>query len=283
MNAVRFHRVSKRRKNFQIENINFTVPTGYITGLIGPNGSGKTTLLHLMMDILQVDDGTIEIFGEHHQKHHLKQKIGFVYDHLYMYEHYTIQKMKSFIAPLYDNWNEELFQKYLEKFELPFRQKIKHFSQGMKMKGSLLFALSHQPELIVMDEPTNGLDPIVRRELLEIFQQLMIHEEQTILLSTHLTNDLDQIADYILLIQQGELIFQKSIEEIHDQFYLVQGGLDFLDSDVRKLFVHVIENNVNFTGLLKGTADAFNEFQEELVIKQPTLEEIMYFYAKKNH
>src|SRR5699024_145156 len=112
----------------------------------------------------------------------------------------SIKKMKAFIAPLYDNWNEALFESYLKQFDLPFKKKIKHFSKGMKMKCSLLFALAHEPEFIMMDEPTAGLDPIFRRELLDILQTLMIKENQTILLSTHITTDLDQIADYVLMI-----------------------------------------------------------------------------------
>src|SRR5690625_6450845 len=120
-----------------------------------------------------------------------------------MYEEWNIQKMKAFIAPLYDNWNEKLFQTYLEKFQLPFKKKIKKFSKGMKMKCSLLFALSHEPNFIVMDEPTAGLDPIFRRELIEMIQSLMVHEKQTVFLSTHITTDLDCIADYIIFIHEG--------------------------------------------------------------------------------
>src|SRR5699024_2814277 len=143
----------------------------------------------------------------------LKQNIGFVYDDLYMYDDMTIKKMKSFIAPLYDNWNEEIFQTFLEKFDLPLKKKIKNFSKGMKMKCSLLFALAHEPEFIVMDEPSAGLDPIFRREFLNLLQGLMVKENQTIFLSTHITTDLDKIADYIIFIDKGEIIFQKSMEE----------------------------------------------------------------------
>ena len=125
VNTVEFHEVTKQRKEFTIENLNMNIPTGYITGFIGPNGSGKTTTIQLMMDILQVDKGDIKIFGKSHKNYHSKQRIGFVYDDLYMYEEFNIKKMKSFIAPLYDRWNEELFQKYLDMFNLPLRKKIK--------------------------------------------------------------------------------------------------------------------------------------------------------------
>ena len=204
MNTVEFHHVSKKLKDFSIENLDFNIPNGYITGFIGPNGSGKTTTIQMMMNLLQIDAGDIKLFGTSHKDHQVKQKIGFVYDELYMYEEFNIKKMKAFIAPLYETWNEALFQKYLMKFELPLTKKIKKFSKGMKMKCSLLFALSHEPEFIVMDEPTSGLDPIFRRELLDHIQELMLKENQTIFLSSHITDDLDRIADYIIFIYQGK-------------------------------------------------------------------------------
>src|SRR5690625_3710442 len=205
MNIVEFKNVNKQRKDFSIENLNITVPQGYITGFVGPNGSGKTTTIQMMMDILQIDSGDITLFGTPHNEHHAKQKIGFVYDDLYMYDEFNINKIKSLIAPLYQTWNEELFQTYLEKFKLPQRKKIKKFSKGMKMKCSLLFALAHEPEFLVMDEPTSGLDPVFRLELLELLQGLMVNENQTIFLSTHITTDLDQIADYIIFINHESL------------------------------------------------------------------------------
>ena len=136
MNAVEFQHVTKKRKDFSIENLNMTIPKGFITGFIGPNGSGKTTTIQMLMDIVQVDEGDILIFGTSHKNYENKQHIGFVYDDLYMYEEFTIKKMKSIIAPLYKNWNDALFQTYLAKFDLPPKKKIKKFSKGMKMKCS---------------------------------------------------------------------------------------------------------------------------------------------------
>lgn len=283
MNTVEFNHVSKKRKEFSIKNINITIPKGYITGFIGPNGSGKTTTIHMMMDILQIDSGDIKLFGTSHKNYQSKQKIGFVYDDLYMYEEFNIKKMKSFISPLYDSWNENLFQTYLEKFDLPFKKKIKHFSKGMKMKCSLLFALAHEPEFIVMDEPTSGLDPIFRRELLELLQELMVRENQTIFLSTHITTDLDRIADQIIFIYKGKILFQKSMEEIREQLHIVKGTLDMLDADTRTLFVGLQETGIGFSALFEGDPKLFNEFGEELVVETATLEDIMYFMTRKEN
>jgi len=247
MNVVEFNNVTKKRKDFSIENLNIEIPKGFITGFIGPNGSGKTSTIQMMMDILQIDAGDIQIFGTSHKNHQAKQNIGFVYDDLYMYEEFNIKKMKSFIAPIYETWNEDLFQTYLQMFELPFKKKIKHFSKGMKMKCSLLFALSHEPEFIVMDEPTSGLDPIFRRELLELLQDLMVRENQTIFLSTHITTDLDQIADYIIFIYQGNIVFQKSMEAVRDQFHIVRGRSDMIDADTVNLFKGMRKRDLGFT------------------------------------
>lgn len=281
MNIVEFKNVTKKRKDFSIDQLNITIPKGYITGFIGPNGSGKTTTIQMMMDILQIDSGDIKLFGTSHKDHHAKKKIGFVYDDLYMYDEFNIKKMKSFIAPLYSTWNEELFQTYLEKFELPQRKKIKKFSKGMKMKCSLLFALAHEPEFIVMDEATSGLDPVFRRELLELLQKLMIQENQTIFLSTHITTDLDRIADHIIFIYRGSIILEQTMEYIREQFYIVKGHKEMLDADTRTLFNGIQENEVGFTALFEGNPSLFDEFKNDLVIEQATLEDIMYFMTRK--
>lgn len=281
MNAVEFDNVTKNRKGFSIQNLSFSIPTGYITGFIGPNGSGKTTTINMMMDLLQFDEGDIRVFGNSHKSTQNKQHIGFVYDELFMYEDFTIKNMKSFIAPLYKSWNENLFQQYLEMFELPLKKKIKKFSKGMKMKTSLLFALSHEPELIVMDEPTSGLDPVFRRELLDLLQNLMTNEKKSIFLSSHITTDLDRIADYIVFIYQGKILFQKSMEEIKDSFHVVKGKKDMIDDDTKGLFVGLQIADTGFQGLYEGNPALFDPFYQEVVIEKATLEDIMYFMIRK--
>ncbi|MBS3681634.1 ABC transporter ATP-binding protein [Ornithinibacillus massiliensis] len=281
MNTVEFKNVAKNRKDFTIQNLSFTIPTGFITGFIGPNGSGKTTTIQMMMNLLQIDKGDIRIFGNSHKNHHNKQRIGFVYDDLYMYEDFTIANMKAFIAPLYKTWNENLFQRYLAQFELPLRKKVKKFSKGMKMKTSLLFALSHEPEFIVMDEPTSGLDPIFRRELLDLLQDLMINEKQTIFLSSHITTDLDRIADYIIFIYQGKILFQKSMEEIKETFHVVKGKKELIDDDTRELFSGLQLSNTGFQGLFEGNPALFKPFGQDVFIEKATLEDIMYFMTRK--
>lgn len=281
MNVVEFRNVTKKRKDFSIDNLTISVPQGYITGFIGPNGSGKTSTIQIMMDILQIDEGDIQLFGTSHKDRHSKQKIGFVYDELYMYREFNIKRMHALIAPLYKTWNEDLFKAYLDQFDLPFKKKTKHFSKGMKMKCSLLFALAHEPEFIVMDEPTSGLDPIFRRELMEITQDLMVRENQTIFLSTHITTDLDRIADYVIFIYQGKIILQTSMEQVRERFHVVKGSLDMIDADTKSLFTGIRKNTLGFTALFEGDPAMFEPYGDDLVIEKATLEDVMYFMTRK--
>lgn len=281
MDAIRLNNVTKRFKGFAIEDLSLSVPKGYITGFIGPNGAGKSTVIRMMMDVVKPDTGEIQIFDQSNLNAKLKEKIGFVYDSLYLYEDFNLKKAKSFIKPLYPTWNEDLYEKYVNHFKLPEKKKMKKFSQGMKMKTSLLFALSHQPELIIMDEPTSGLDPIFRRELLEELQELMVNEKQTIFFSTHITQDLDLIADHIIFINNGKLQFHKTMDEIREQYFLVKGYADNLDSDLRNLLVGYKKTLHNFTGLFVGDEGIFTGLENEFVLERASLEDIMYFMTRK--
>src|SRR5699024_12151362 len=168
-----------------------------------------------------------------------------------MYDDITIKKMKAFIAPLYNDWNEELFNHYLKRFELPYKQKLKKLSKGMKMKCSVLFALAHEPDFLSMDEPTAGLDPIFRRELLVLLQDLMQNNKQTIFLSTHITTDLDQISDKVVLLHKGKNLLEISTEEMHERFHIIKVKSELLDADTRQLFIGIDETELGFTALFE--------------------------------
>ena len=189
-------------EGFKLDNISFKLEPGYIMGFIGPNGSGKSTAIKLIMNLLKKDSGEIKIFGKDNIKSEIeiKDRIGFVYDEPYFYDNLTINHMKNIIAPFYSKWDDDLFQKYLRDFELGNDYKIKKLSKGMKMKFALAIALSHHAELIIMDEPTSGLDPIFRREILDILHNIIQDENTSIFFSTHITTDLEKIADYITYI-----------------------------------------------------------------------------------
>lgn len=207
-NVIELHDVSKSLKAFTIDHMDLQIKQGYVTGFIGANGAGKSTTMKLIMNLLQPDNGEVSVFGLDYASHEkeIKDRIGFVYDSNIFYESLNLKDISRIVAPAYKHWNQKQFKAYVNQFELPLNKPMKKFSKGMQMKASIAMALSHDAELIVMDEPTAGLDPTSRRELLDIFQEVMIDGKRTILFSTHITSDLDRIADYIVLIDEGEIL-----------------------------------------------------------------------------
>ena len=230
------------------------------------------------MNLLKKDSGEIKIFGKDHIEYEreIKDRIGFVYDESYFYENLTIEKMKNIIAPFYSKWDEEVFQDYLKIFELGPRYQIKMLSKGMKMKFALAIALSHNAELIIMDEPTSGLDPIFRREILDILFNITQDENISIFFSTHITTDLERIADYITYVNKGKLVFSKSKDEIMDNYAMIKAGTDQLNDELRKEFIGLRETNVGFEGLTDNVKALGNKFTDVL-IERASLEDIMYY------
>ncbi|MEW9121112.1 MAG: ABC transporter ATP-binding protein [Thermotaleaceae bacterium] len=276
--------ICKSYKDFNLNNISFELKKGYIMGFIGPNGSGKTTTIKLVMNLIKRDAGNIRVFGMDSIEHEasIKNRIGFVYDENYFFEELTLLEMKNIIVPFYKNWDEQVFLKYIADFNLPLKNKIKTLSKGMRMKYSLALALSHHAELIIMDEPTSGLDPIFRNELLGILASLMEDENKGILFSTHITTDLDKIADYITFIHKGEIVFTLPKEEISDNYGIVKGRKELLDSDLRKEFVGMRESNYGFEGLTKNMTSMKKRFREEAIIERASLEDIMLYTVRGN-
>ncbi|MGD6896602.1 ABC transporter ATP-binding protein [Bacillus sp. MMSF_3328] len=278
-NVVELKNVAKEFKGFSIKDINFQVKQGFITGFIGGNGAGKSTTIKMMMNLLKPDQGEIRIFGLDYKTHEkeIKERIGFVYDGNVFYEGMNLKDIKRIVGPAYKRWDDRLFYQYVEQFELPLNKAIKTFSKGMQMKASLAIALSHHAELIIMDEPTSGLDPIFRREMLDLLQELMLDDRRTIFFSTHITTDLDRIADYIAFLQNGRLVFNQSVHEVGENYALVKGGLELLDRDTEKAFVHIHRAPTGFEALTDNIELVNNTFGHSVVVEQADLEDIMYY------
>ena len=278
-NVVELKNVTKKFKGFSVNNIDLQVKQGFVTGFIGANGAGKSTTIKMMMNLLKPDAGEVKLFGLDYKTHEkaIKERIGFVYDGNVFFEGLNLKDIKRIVAPAYKHWDDTLFYQYVEQFELPLNKAIKTFSKGMQMKASLAIALSHHAELIIMDEPTAGLDPIFRRELLDLLQELMIDGNRTIFFSTHITTDLDRIADYIAFIQKGELVFNQSIHDVAENYALVKGGMDLLDRDTEKAFVHVHRASTGFEALTDNIKAVKNTFGDTVVIERASLEDIMYY------
>lgn len=253
MNALEVRNLTKAYPQFKVDQISLDVKRGYITGLIGPNGVGKSTLIKMMLGMVRPDSGTVSILG---------------------------CEMQQMIAPFYKKWSHHTFNRYLEQFELSPNMKIETLSKGMKVKFSLAVALSHEAELLIMDEPTSGLDPVFRREMLDLLANIMQDEHNSIIFSTHITTDLDRIADYIAFINRGKLVFSEAKDSLLERYAIVKGDLQLLDSDIRKLFVGMRETAVGFEGLVEDRQQAAQLFGEHVILDKATLEDIMYYTAK---
>ncbi|MFM1650638.1 ABC transporter ATP-binding protein [Brevibacillus sp. B_LB10_24] len=282
MNIIDIRNLNKQYESFALKDISFGVKQGFVTGLIGPNGSGKSTLIKMIMNIVVPDSGEITVCGQKMPEceKEIKQRIAFVPDESYYYEDLTIAEMKRVIAPFYKNWSEDVFRGYLKEFELPENKKIKDLSKGMKMKFSLALALSHEADLLIMDEPTAGLDPVFRRELLDILAGLILDEQKSILFSTHITTDLDRIADYITFVNRGQIVFSEAKDRVLERYVLVKGSKELLDRDTRQLFVGIRETGVGFEGLADNRAEAARQFGDHALLEVPSLEDIIFFTVK---
>lgn len=280
--VIQLDHISKSYDRFDLRDISLSVKEGFITGLIGPNGAGKTTLIRMMMGMTNPDQGTVTMFGRNNRQHQADNNghIGYVSDESIYYENLSVKQMKSIIAPFYPRWDEDTYMKFQEMFKLPSGKKIKDLSKGMKIKFSLAIALSHGADLLIMDEPTSGLDPVFRREMLELLSEHIQDEKKSILFSTHNTTDLDRIADYIVFINEGRIVFNEMKESLSERYLLVKGGKELLDRDVRRWFVGIRESGLGFEGLISNRAEGERYFRDTAICEHPTLEEIMYFTVK---
>lgn len=281
-NILEITNLSKSYGEFSLKNINLSLKRGYIMGFIGPNGAGKSTTIKLIMNLVKKDEGQIRIFGLDHEKDEIavKEKIGFVYDENHFYDELTVRELKNMIRPFYSRWDEGLFQKLAKDFNLPLKKQIKHLSKGMKMKFSLALALSHGAELLIMDEPTSGLDPLIRNELLEILQAVIQDEDKSIFFSTHITSDLDKVADFITLIHNGEILLSTTKDELLEQYCIVKGGKETLSETNREDLIGLKENKYGFEALCRNRREAMKRFGNSVILEKPTLEDILLFTTR---
>ena len=212
-NAIEIKNLSKKYKGFSLDNVSFNLPKGTIMGLIGENGAGKTTIIKTILDISFKDKGDIKIFGKDMNKN-LREDIGVVLDDGFFSDFLKANSLPNIMKNIYKNWDNEKYFYYLKRLSIPEDKIIKQLSRGNKMKLGIALALSHNPKLLILDEPTSGLDPIVREEILDIFQEFIQDEENSVLVSSHITSDLEKIADYITFIHSGSLVFSRELDEL---------------------------------------------------------------------
>lgn len=275
-NILEVSGLNKRYGDFALKDISFYLPDGCITGFVGINGAGKTTTLRSILGLTNKVSGNIKFFGMNidGNESKIKDRIGIVLDEGGFYDELTLSEMKNVIAPAYRNWCEQDFIDYMEQFSLNPKQKINTLSKGMRMKYALALALSHKAELLIMDEPTSGLDPLVRSQLLNILKDYMGKGGKGVFFSTHITSDLEKIADMLIMIDGGEIVFQEEKDQLLDSYRIIKGSTEKLNTDTRQYFLNIEESAFGFTGITKQGSDVMEHMQDVLT-ERPTIEDIM--------
>ena len=275
-NILEVSGLNKRYGDFALKDLSFYLPDGCITGFVGINGAGKTTTLRSILGLTNKVSGNIKFFGMNinGNESKIKDRIGIVLDEGGFYDELTLSEMKNVIAPAYRNWCEQDFIDYMEQFSLNPKQKINTLSKGMRMKYALALALSHKAELLIMDEPTSGLDPLVRSQLLNILKDYMGKGGKGVFFSTHITSDLEKIADMLIMIDGGEIVFQEEKDQLLDSYRIIKGSTEKLNTDTRRYFLNIEESAFGFTGITKQGSDVMEHMQDALT-ERPTIEDIM--------
>lgn len=281
MNALEIKNISKTYKNFKLDDISFVLPCGHIMGLIGENGAGKSTIINCILDIIEKDSGSISVLGQKNDKNNvsLKENIGVVLDASDVYDNYTVKQVENIMKDVYKQWNHEVYDYYIQKFTLPLNKMIKDFSRGMKMKMAITIALSHQPKLLILDEATSGLDPIMRDEILDVFMEFVQDENHAILLSSHISSDLEKIADYITFIHEGKFILSTSKDELIYEYGLMKCRNDEFDKIEKEDIIRYRIKTYEVEILVKDREKMAKKYPNCIV--DPTkLDDIMMLYVK---
>lgn len=273
--------VKKYNNGFELGKINLDIPSGQIIGLIGENGAGKTTLIKSLLNIIRINEGSIKIFNKdaNQSEDEIKNDIGVVLDNMFFAELLTPNDINCVMKDIYKHWDEKIFFNFMKDFDLPLNKNIKSLSKGMRKKLEIATALSHHPKLLILDEPTSGLDPVVRSEVLDLFLDFITDEEHTILLSTHITTDLEHIADRIVFIDSGKIVLNDDKDDIIDNYGIIKCD--------EKQFGKIDKNDIMRYKKTKYSYDILVDNKKEMskkykdyVIDKITLDDMMVLFIK---
>ncbi len=284
-NVLEIRNLRKEYPGFTLRDVSFALPPGAIMGLIGPNGAGKTTVIKLILNIVRRTAGEVRVLGLDNlaREAEAKSRIGFVLDESPFIGYLRVGTTGSVVAPYYATWDPERFRDLCREFELPRGRRVNALSRGMKMKLALAVALSHSAGLILLDEPTSGLDPVFRRELLERLSGLIQDGRTSVLFSTHITSDLERVADYITCLKDGELLFSSTRDEILDGWGLVKGGPDLFTDELMGLYRSVHSGPYGWTALTADRRLAQRRLAgREATIEPVRLDDLVFFLGRES-
>lgn len=281
MNAIELMNVSKQYKDFSLKSVSFQVPSGTIMGFVGENGAGKTTTIKALLDLIHLDGGNINILGNDSREltKEIKSQIGVVFDGSNLHDNMRASDINFVMKNVYPNWDENAFNYYMKRFDIPRQKNLKEFSRGMKMKMSIAIALSHHSKLLILDEATSGLDPIVRDEILDIFLDFIQEEDHTIFLSTHIISDIEKIADYVTFIHKGNIVFSLSKDDLIYQHGIIHCRKEDIALVDRAYIVGLRENSFGMEIMIRNK-DAFTKRYRQFSVDRASIEDIMLFVSR---
>lgn len=282
-NILTLENVNKKyeKSKFSIRNISFSLPEGSILGFIGENGSGKSTTMNCILNVLRKDSGKIEIFGKEmsDEDTDIRENIGVVYDSNNFPEHLTAEQLADIFEKIYSKWDNACFEEYMQRFSLPKSQKIKTYSRGMSMKLAIAVALSHESKLLILDEATSGLDPIMRDEILDVLLEFVKQENHSILLSSHITSDLEKIADYIAFIHDGEIILNKTKDELIYEYGVIRcSENDFISIAIEDILSYMKKDYQ--IDVLVSDRKLMKKKYKNLIVDNVSLDEMMLLMVR---
>lgn len=286
-NILKIEGLVKKYDRFSLKGVTFSIPKGYIMGFVGQNGAGKSTTIKCIMNLIEYDGGIIEVMGMDNRIHteEIKNRIGYVSEEPYFYEGMTAEWNGNFVGSFYKNWSGKSFNELLKKFKIDKRKKVSELSKGMKMKLSLAVAMAHKPELLILDEPTSGLDPVVRSEILDIFLGIIQDESCSIFFSSHITSDIEKIADFVTVIEEGKIILSEDKDSILNNWKVIKADSSYCSEEVCKNLMGVKKGEVGFSGVTDNL-DSFSRMFRDRFPKgsfrneRITLDELLVRLAK---
>lgn len=278
-NSIVVQGLCKNFGDFSLDNVSFKVPKGRIVGFIGENGAGKSTTINLILNGLKKDSGKVEVFGMDHTIASVKSEIGVVFDECNFHEVFNAKDIAKIMAGVYSTWDNSMYRRYLKQFNIPLNKPIGSFSKGMKMKLSIICAMAHKPKLLILDEATTGLDPIARDEVLNLFLEFIQDEEHSLFFSSHITSDIEKIADYVIFIHQGKIVFEEQKDSLIYNYGIAKCGQEQFTSISPDDYMIFRKTNVCMECLVTDK-DAFRKKYKNIVVDNATLEDIMLFYIK---
>ena len=273
--------LTKHSPDFMLDHVSFSIPKGAIMGLIGENGAGKSTTIKAILDLIHKEEGTVSFWGQELRSDakRLKEEIGVVFDGVNFYETLTPEQIGKISNSAYTQWDPPVYQDYLKRFQLPARKEIKTFSKGMKMKLCIAIALSHHPKLLILDEATSGLDPVMRDDILEVFLDFVQDENHSILMSSHITTDLEKIADYITFIHHGKVLFCKPKDELRYQYGIIRCGSAAFDAIDKTEILACRKSDYQWDVLVADKEKAKRKYKNT-VVDDASIDDILLLYVK---